>query len=280
VIIEAEVDESPVNLTWPTEEEMNGMIDGVIQNTGTPDAPPGIPTVAERVKEVIDPWQSLQNDPWLHVKTDTEVRRDEHHSHDHDGHRDRGFRLVSEKDINLTKLHGEQDTNNKIPYMKWAKRIKEFTESNGKEGIELVKAMEWGVSMGRLMSITDDMVKQRFPVEMTEHQDKQLMLLMKNWTAGMAEEAITYNVKNGVDAWRKLYYNQLLEIEHQKTLLMNEFNALVKTTTIADMKVKIQSIERITALWTEKSRSNIRCKCQSIQAQDNHSNHPVPIHCH
>ena len=88
---------------------------------------------------------------------------------------------------------------------------------------------------------------------MTAHQDKQLMLLMKNWTAGMAEEAITYNVKNGIDAWRKLYYNQLPEIEHQKTLLMNEFNALVKTNTIADMKVKIQSIERITALWTEKA---------------------------
>ena len=88
--------------------------------------------------------------------------------------------------------------------MKWSKRIKEFIESKGKEGIYLVKAMEWEVSMGRLTSITHGMIRQRFHTEMTEHQDEQLMLLMKKWTARMAEEAITYNVKHGIDAWRKL----------------------------------------------------------------------------
>ena len=47
-----------------------------------------------------------------------------------------------------------------------------------------------GVSMGRQTSITQDMIRQRFLTEMTEHQDKQLMLLKRNRTAGMAEEAI------------------------------------------------------------------------------------------
>ena len=69
----------------------------------------------------------------------------------------------------------------------------------------------------------------------------------------MAEEIITYNVKNSIGAWRKLYHQQLREMEHQKQLLMNEFNNLDKSNTIADMKIKIQSIERIIALWTEKA---------------------------
>ena len=109
-----------------------------------PEPPPGMPTMVERVREIMDPWQSTQFDPWQHVEDDTNDRRNQHNSQDNEDCKEKGFRLVSEKDINLTKLHGEQDPNNKIPYMKWAKRLKEFIESKGREGIDLVKAMDWG----------------------------------------------------------------------------------------------------------------------------------------
>ena len=78
---------------------------------------------------------------------------------------------------------------------------------------------------------------------MTDHQDRQLMLLMKKWLAGMAEETITYNVKYGIGAWRGFYHNRLPEIDHQKQLLMNGFNSLGGTTTITLMKTKVQITE-------------------------------------
>ena len=106
--------------------------------------------------------------------------------------------------------------------------------------------------MGRQTAITDAMARQHFP-NLNERHDKQLMLLMGNWTAGLVEEAITYNVKNGLDAWRKLYHNQLPEIENQKQLSMNEFHSLVKATTVPELKLRMSSIERLTSLWTEKA---------------------------
>ena len=55
---------------------------------------------------------------------------------------------------------------------------------------------------------------------------KQLMLFMHNWTDGSVEQTTTYNVLNGLDAWRKLYHDQLPAINHQKEMLMNEFDEL------------------------------------------------------
>ena len=161
-----------------------------------------------------------------------------------------GFRLVTEKTLNLTKLHGEQDSKNRISYMKWSRMLKDFIETKGRDGQVLVETMEWAESMDRLIPITDDMIRQRFPQFDLANNVKQLMLLIKNWTDGIAEQVIMYNVKNGRDAWRKLHHHQLPEIEHRKQMLMNEFNTLSKANTLNDMKDRIMEIERITSTWT------------------------------
>lgn len=74
---------------------------------------------------------------------------------------------------------------------------------------------------------------------------------MQNWIDGGAEQVITYNVHNGLDAWRKLYHDQLPAIAHQKEMLMNEFNELSKAHNLPDLKSRIQDIERITSRWSE-----------------------------
>ena len=144
LIIDAEVDDDPGNLAWPEDQEMATMIERATQATTTPEPPRGMPTMVERVEEIMDPWQSTRVDPWQHVEEDENERRSPYHSQDNEDSKEKGFRLVSEKDINFIKLHGEQDPNNKIPYMKCAKRLKEFIEPKGKEGIDLVYAMDWG----------------------------------------------------------------------------------------------------------------------------------------
>ena len=133
LIIEAEADDDNGNYTWPGDQEMLNMVDNVIRDAAAPTPPPGMPTMAERVRDAIDPWQTDRSDPWRNGNV--EDHENYYKNCDKEDHKERGFRLVSEKDINLTKLHGEQDPTNKIPYMKWAKRIKEFIESNGKRGL-------------------------------------------------------------------------------------------------------------------------------------------------
>ena len=79
---------------------------------------------------------------------------------------------------------------------------------------------------------------------------KQLHLLMQNWTDGSAGKVIMYNVSNGLDAWRKLYCDQLPAVEHQKQMLLNEFHHLATASGLKEMRERIQDMERITALWS------------------------------
>ena len=69
-----------------------------------------------------------------------------------------GFRLITEKGLNLTRLHGEQDSRNNNSYTKWSRQIKDFIESKGADGMDLVKAMTWAETQGRQATITNAMV--------------------------------------------------------------------------------------------------------------------------
>jgi len=82
--------------------------------------------------------------------------------------------------------------------------------------MELSKAMSWSVEQGRTTSLDDTLVFDKYPNYFGSNTLKQSKLLMQNWTNGMDEQVITYNVHNGLDAWRKLYHDQLPAINHQK----------------------------------------------------------------
>ena len=76
---------------------------------------------------------------------------------------------------------------------------------------------------------------------------------MRSWTGGAAGHCTTYDVCNGLGAWLGLRRNQLPGIKHQKQLLVNEFNSLVKASTLAGPKARLQDIERITSKHTDMS---------------------------
>lgn len=204
------------------------------------------PTVADRVRsEPLTQSKAWTGTPYCQGMDDSRV------SHNPQS---LGFRLVTEKSPNLTKLFGKQDPRNKIPYTKWSRQIKDFIESKGSGGMELSKAMDWAVSIGRNISPDDETVHRRYPDYAENNTLKQLKLLMQNWTDGTAEMTITYNVLNGLDAWRKLCHNELPAVLHQKEMLMNEFNELPKAQGLNDPKQRIQDIERITSKWADLSQ--------------------------
>ena len=111
-----------------------------------------------------------------------------------------GFRLVTEKSLNPKTLFGEQDPKNKISYNKWSRQINYFIESKGVDGMELSKAMDWAVGQGRGQTLEDHTVFATYPSYEGSNTLKQLKLLIQNWTDGMAEQTIAYNVHNGLDA--------------------------------------------------------------------------------
>ena len=167
---------------------------------------------------------------------------------------EKGLRLITEKTINLTKFFGEQDSKNQIPYMKWARQLKGFIGTKGEEGAKLVAAMNWAETKKRNEIINDDIAERNAPRDSV----KQLELLIRNWTDGLADKTVTYNVKNGLDAWRELHNEQLPEAKHRPQLLMNEFHNLSKASTVAELKHWIREIERITALWSETTDEGVQ----------------------
>ena len=77
------------------------------------------------------------------------------------------------------------------------------------------KALDRAVSQGREHALDDAAVRETFPGYAGSNTLKQLEPLIQNWTEGMAERTITYNVNSGLDTWRKLYHDQLPAIHHQ-----------------------------------------------------------------
>ena len=131
LVIEAEIDGNPVEANWPTREEMRQIVQNTLANSvgdtlpgrcnlGELNTAPTRPNVsmAERVQSVPDPWQNTVGDLWSNNNVRTETSRG---NSQESGHKNHGFRLVFENDFNLTKFHGSQDPENKIPYLKWAK---------------------------------------------------------------------------------------------------------------------------------------------------------------
>ena len=76
-----------------------------------------------------------------------------------------------------------------------------------------------------------------------------IYMYMKHYTAGRAEDVIEHGVHNGVDAWRKLYRDQLPLAEDKRNLLMTEFMSLKEPATASGLRHLTLEIERITDLW-------------------------------
>lgn len=79
---------------------------------------------------------------------------------------------------------------------------------------------------------------------------KQLQLLLNNWAGGMDDKTISCAVHTGLDDLRKLYHQQLPEIEHQKQLLMHDFNDPKAANDATELRDRMQYMELI-ALFTQ-----------------------------
>ena len=112
-----------------------------------------------------------------------------------------------------------------------------FIESKGADGMDLVRAMSWAETQGRQNTISNAMVIARYPDMIPANTLEQLHLLMQNWTDGSAEKVIMYNVVNGLDALRKLYYDQRPASERQQQqMLLNEFHHFAKALGLKEVR--------------------------------------------
>jgi len=116
--------------------------------------------------------------------------------------------------------------------------------------------MEWAVTL-KQQKVGNHLIKDQGYTNLLQKGDfNQLQLLMNNWTDGMADKTISYEVINGPDAWRKLHWQQLPTIEHQKQLLMIEFNGLQIAQDRQELKYVMQELDRITSQHRKMSSQN------------------------
>ena len=144
-----------------------------------------------------------------------------------DGTRGRTFmNLVPERQSNLSVLRGEQDGANKLSYSAWARAAKDHFKGRGTHGRWLVGILDWPVRVGDVQITNEVLVKLGVPKDTMKQLEHAVYMFMKNYTAGHAKEVIQHGVQNGIDAWRKLYRNQLPLAEDKRNLIMTEFMRL------------------------------------------------------
>ena len=110
LIAQAEIEPIHPAATWPDTQQLMVVIDEARQGA----------TMADRAQR-----SQAQPSPqtWPNGAAPQEHMDDSHLAHNPQGI---GFRLVTGKGLNLTKLFGEQDSKNKISYTKWSRQVRNF----------------------------------------------------------------------------------------------------------------------------------------------------------
>ena len=187
------------------------------------------PTVADRIGR-IDPlsW----NDAWANAATRTPTGgiHDSVVSHNP---QNPIVKFINETIIKIEDFHGIQDSRNQVPYLQWARQMKNFIKTRGAPGVELVKAMDWAVSQDRHASLTEDKIHYQFPVMPLDDALHILQLFIEKHTKGHARDVVTIEPTNGLDSWRKSYNDRLPDKEFQIQELKEKQLSQKKNTRIA-----------------------------------------------
>ena len=91
------------------------------------------------------------------------------------------------------------------------------------------------------------------PASMIKQIEHAVYMFMKNYTVGHAKDVIQHGVHNGIDAWRKLYRDQLPLADDKRNLIVTEFMRLKEPATAAGLRHLTLVIERLTDTWERLS---------------------------
>ena len=160
-----------------------------------------------------------------------------------------GWNLVSERQVNLAILRGEQDATNKVSYTEWARDAKDHIKGRGAQGRLLVSILEWAERMGDIQITNEAMARLGINEDTARQMEHAVYMFIKNYTAGHAKDVIQHGVCNGVDAWRKLFRDQLPLAEDKRNLIMTEFMRLKEPADASGPRHFTLEIERLTDTW-------------------------------
>ena len=168
------------NNRWPNEAEAREIVQAVVRERSRPTEPqrvedgivPPPARPAQGSSSTISQWRStnegINNEarqPMIQgaqehsamFGPEGQAQRDGQTPH----HQERRLLLITEKNLNMQKLSGEQDKGkNQVRYTKWKTQITDFVESKGKASRNLSDAMEWARAKGRDVTITDQMIEE------------------------------------------------------------------------------------------------------------------------
>lgn len=82
--------------------------------------------------------------------------------------------------------------------------------------------MEWAERLGDTQVTEDVPSKLGIQEGTTKNIEPAMSTFMKNFTAGHTKEVIQHGVDNGIDAWGKLFGDQLPVADYKRNILMTE----------------------------------------------------------
>ena len=79
--------------------------------------------------------------------------------------------MVPERQINLSILRGEQDSQNKISYSEWSRDSKDHIKNRGMQGRVLVSILGWCERMGDTQITDDALGKLNVPMDTIKYMN-------------------------------------------------------------------------------------------------------------
>ena len=76
--------------------------------------------------------------------------------------------------------------------------------------------------------------------------ERAACMFIKNYTTGHATCVNEHGVHNGIDAWRKLYRDQLPLVDDKRSVIMTELTRLKEPADVAGLRRLTLELERLT----------------------------------
>ena len=113
------------------------------------------------------------------------------------------FILVKSWNIDMNKFTGE--INFKLSYLEFKDSQRELVAIKGVDGDILNKILTWDERRGDKIITDDQLERLEERIPQIWQCNKAIRAAFKIWTDGDAKRFIKYEVKMGIDAWRKMY---------------------------------------------------------------------------
>ena len=152
------------------------------------------------------------------------------------------FQLVNSRNIAISKCSGSHGC--KITYIDFNENIRNYISSKGRDG-EILNTLLTGAEKQGDEPISNETLKNlEKKIPKIWEFNRAVLGALKNWTVGEAKKLVTYGIKGGFDAWRRLYNEYLPMDQTKQDIILTEIISL-EPVKEKDVRLLLNRIEEL-----------------------------------